>query len=319
MLCEAGAEPGLQKNTVMSKQYAVMHLAKLKLGGVGAHIDRRHVSPNVNRDYSDLNKEYCPFPYGETLKQSINKRIEQGYTSCRKIRKDAVKSVGVILTGSHEQMINILHSGKINEWSEANKKWAESHFGKDNIVRFSLHMDERTPHIHCVFTPITPDGRLHYKHFVPNKQALIDLQDDYAKNMAEFGLLRGEKATKTKRKHVTTAEWYKFKNTPLKSLKLENEKLRRENKVIEKSIGELPPLLEQVQMLEFKNKQQSKSLTEWKIYGKNMHKKFTNLRDMVVDMGMNHNSDESISRRIRNISRTYREEQAKRNNQDLER
>lgn len=39
------------------------------------------------------------------------------------------------------------------------KEWAEQTFGADNIVGIHLHLDESTPHVHAVVTPIK-DGKL---------------------------------------------------------------------------------------------------------------------------------------------------------------
>ena len=38
--------------------------------------------------------------------------------------------------------------------AEAAKKWAEAEFGKENVVSIELHLDESTPHLHLVVTPI---------------------------------------------------------------------------------------------------------------------------------------------------------------------
>jgi hypothetical protein len=85
-------------------------------------------------------------------------------------------------------------------------KFAQAKFGKENLVRCTLHMDERTPHLHVVFTPITKDGKLHFKSFVNGKTGLTQLQDDYAREMERFGLNRGLKQTRIK--HTTTREYY---------------------------------------------------------------------------------------------------------------
>ncbi len=37
--------------------------------------------------------------------------------------------------------------------------------GKQNILSAVVHMDERTPHMHLCFVPITPDNKLSAKTF----------------------------------------------------------------------------------------------------------------------------------------------------------
>jgi|SRR5690554_368584 hypothetical protein len=187
--------------------FAVLHVTKFAgsgSGGIGAHIDRKHTPKNADPARTELNREIIP-PRSSSMKKDIDERIQEGYTSTRKIRTDAVRAVGVILSGSHEQMKKIQASGRLDEWCQANLKFAQDKFGKDNLIRFTLHMDEKTPHIHAVFTPIK-DGKLHYKSFVDGKKGLTQLQDDYAREMERFGLNRGLKQTRTK--HTTTREYY---------------------------------------------------------------------------------------------------------------
>ena len=188
--------------------FAVLHVTKFAgsgSGGIGAHIDRKHTPKNADPARTELNREIIP-PRSTSMKKDIDARIQEGYTSTRKIRTDAVRAVGVILSGSHEQMKEIQKSGRLDEWCQANLKFAQDKFGRDNLVRFTLHMDEKTPHIHAVFTPINKDGKLHYKSFVDGKTGLTQLQDDYAREMERFGLNRGLKQTRTK--HTTTREYY---------------------------------------------------------------------------------------------------------------
>lgn len=187
--------------------YAVIHVTKLSgnSGGIGAHIDRKHTPKNANPDAAHLNKELVKSATG-SLSKDIEQRIKEGYTSDRKIRTDAVKGVGVILSGTHEQMKKIEKDGNLDAWTKANLKFVQDRFGEKNIIRATMHMDERTPHMHVVFTPITNDGRLHFKTFLDGKEGLTKLQDDYSKEMAKFGLNRGLEQSRAT--HTTTREYY---------------------------------------------------------------------------------------------------------------
>jgi DNA-binding helix-hairpin-helix protein with protein kinase domain len=81
--------------------------------------------------------------------------------------------------------------GELEKWTKANYEFACEKYGKENIIRFSLHRDETTPHIHCVVVPLTDDGRLSAKEVVGNRNDLKSLQDNYAEAMKLFGLERG--------------------------------------------------------------------------------------------------------------------------------
>ena len=82
--------------------------------------------------------------------------------------------------------------------------------GEENIISAVVHMDEKTPHLHLCFVPLTKDGRLSAKEILGNKKNMIRWQDDFYACMAERWpeLERGAPAVETKRKHLTP-QWYK--------------------------------------------------------------------------------------------------------------
>lgn len=194
--------------------YAVYHCEKgnISSGGIGNHIDRkigaehtyRHADPNkkdLNQSFN-LNR-YCSMP----LHQAIEERIKEGYKSPKAIRKDAVKYTTHILTGSHEKMKELeKNPEQFKSWVNENKKFLEQEFGKENIVRFVLHRDEKTPHLHAVTINLTSDGRLSAKEIIGNKKDMQNRQDRYAQAMQSFGLQRGIKSTGIK--HENAREYY---------------------------------------------------------------------------------------------------------------
>ena len=65
-------------------------------------------------------------------------------------------------------------------------------------------MDEKTPHMHVSFVPITEDGRLSAKEIVGNKKKLTEWQDGFWQHMVEKypDLERGKSASITGRTHI---------------------------------------------------------------------------------------------------------------------
>ena len=194
------------------KQYAVIHCQKGKGsgGGQGYHIDRdpehAHTFGQVDPTRRILNREFAPDKFTQlSMPEAIAVRIKEGYTSNRAIRADTVRYVDTIMSGSHEQMKELEKNGQITEWAKQSQKLAEDMFGKENIVRFTLHMDERTPHIHCDFVPITEDGRLSAKEILSRKNLSL-VQDRYGEMMKPFGFERGEKGSLAV--HDTPKEYY---------------------------------------------------------------------------------------------------------------
>jgi len=196
--------------------YAVYHMEKGKsyAGGIGKHIDRlagkdnyntfKHADPtkkHLNKTY--LINEYCNKP----LVLAIDARIKQGYTYHKQIRKDAIRYMTHVMTGSHEEIIEIFkNKATADTWVQANIDWMSEKYGKENIVRFTLHLDEKTPHIHAITVPITKDGGLSAKAYMGNKKDMRELQTDYAKKMESFSLNRG--LMRVGVKHETATEYY---------------------------------------------------------------------------------------------------------------
>jgi hypothetical protein len=199
---------------IMSKQYAVLHIEKGKGvgGGVGNHIDRtlgqEHTFPHADPKRLHLNVDYTPKKYAtKTVPEAIEHRIANGYKGHKKMRSDSVKFLSSVLTGTHEQMIKIEQDGKLNQWVADNLEFMKAHFGEENIIRFTLHLDEKTPHLHCLHVPLTKDGRLSAKEVMGDRLVLKRLQDDYSQKMAKYGLVRGEAREGVF--HETAQEYYR--------------------------------------------------------------------------------------------------------------
>lgn len=194
--------------------FAVYHTEKGKTssGGIGNHIDRkvgaehsyRHADPerrHLNQIYHV--NEYCKMP----LHKAIEARIKEGYQAKKGIRSDAVKYQTHVVTGTHEDMVHIFSKKETSEaWIKANYAFMVREFGKENIVRFVLHRDERTPHVHVVTVPLTKDGRLSAKEVMGNRKDMQGRQDRYANAMKVFGLERGIRNTGIK--HESAKEYY---------------------------------------------------------------------------------------------------------------
>lgn len=180
--------------------FAVYHIQKGSGSGsgLGHHIDRtagkEHLFP-----HADTTKTHRNISIGEnkSLTQAINDRIKAGYKGSTAIRKDAVKYLAHILTGSHDEMKRVFSNKETAEkWIRENYNFMAENFGAENIVRFTVHLDEKTPHIHCITVPLTADGRLSAKEIVGNNKRLQQLQDQYAGRMQQFGLMRGSEELK---------------------------------------------------------------------------------------------------------------------------
>ena len=78
------------------------------------------------------------------------------------------------------------------------------HQDPKNIISAVVHMDEKTPHMHLCFVPLTEDKRLSAKEIVGNKKKLTQWQDRFWEHMVKKypDLERGESASETGRDHI---------------------------------------------------------------------------------------------------------------------
>lgn len=197
----------------MGKQFAIYHTSKGKGsgGGLGNHIDRtegkEHSFKNANSQLTKMNIDFTNEKFKDlTLPKSIEKRLEEGYKSKRKIRTDSVKYLTHIFSGSHEQMIAISkNENALNSWLQKNAQFVKDEFGNGNTIKAVLHMDEKTPHLHIVTVPLTQDGRLSAKEMLGNRKQMQQRQDRYAELMKPLGLERGIKNTGIR--HETAQEF----------------------------------------------------------------------------------------------------------------
>ena len=93
---------------------------------------------------------------------------------------------------------------EIREFFEEALHFLEQHQSKETIISAVVHMDEKTPHMHLCFVPLTEDGRLSAKDIMGNKKRLTWWQDEFWKHKVKKfpDLERGESASLTGRDHI---------------------------------------------------------------------------------------------------------------------
>lgn len=190
--------------------YAILRFAKRKGGAakaIAAHNERTKeaYASNPDIDKSRTVQNYHLIAPRWSYGQEIRHRISMA--GCR-VRRDSVKFVETLITTSPE--FAKAHESEMLEYFERALGFLKERVGEENIFSAVVHMDEKTPHMHLCFVPLTKDKRLSAKEILGNKKAMIQWQDDFYACMAERWpeLERGAPAVETKRKHLTP-QWYK--------------------------------------------------------------------------------------------------------------
>lgn len=76
----------------------------------------------------------------------------------------------------------------------------------ETIISAVVHLDEKSPHMHLCFVPLTEDKRLCAKEILGNKKKLTQWQDKYWEHMVKKypDLERGKSTSETGRDHIPT-------------------------------------------------------------------------------------------------------------------
>lgn len=166
-------------------------------GVAAAHNHRLSAThqPNINQALTHLNR-YSAKDGASSMVEKINARLPE------KRRKDAVEAVELILSASPEffvalepDRVKLEKHSKFRGWVQDSVDWVKAEFG-ENLIDISLHMDEKTPHLHVVTMPLV-DGRLCAKEYT-SRANLVRRYDAYAKLMFErHGLERGISASES--------------------------------------------------------------------------------------------------------------------------
>jgi hypothetical protein len=175
---------------------AIIRVAKIKTAGAArgktAHNYRLMDTPNADpARTATLNQEYVNTDRADYWSLA-EQRIAEVVT--RKVRDDQVRAMEVVLTASPDWFKRgqdgQAEDMRQSKWIADNLHFLKEKFGEKNVVSFTLHQDEKTPHVHAVVIPITDKNRLSADTLF-NPKTLVKLQTEYAAAMAEHGLERG--------------------------------------------------------------------------------------------------------------------------------
>ena len=186
-------------------QYAILRFAKYKgpeIGQIEAHNERKKEkyasNPDIDTSRSHLNF-HLVHPERKYRAEAERQIAQAG---CR-TRKDSVRVVEALVTASPE-FFKGKKQAEVRAFFEEAVRFIERRQPKDTIISAVVHMDEKTPHMHLSFVPLTKDGRLSAKDIVGNKKKLTWWQDQFWKHMVRRwpDLERGESASETGRTHI---------------------------------------------------------------------------------------------------------------------
>ena len=189
----------------MKAQYAILRFAKYKgpeIGHIESHNERtkeKYASnPDVDTSRSHLN--FHLITPEQKYRAEAERQIKDA--GCR-TRSDSVRVVEALVTASPE-FFKGKKKSEVKAYFQEALDFIQQHQNPRTIISAVVHMDEKTPHMHLCFVPLTEDKRLSAKEIVGNKKKLTWWQDEFWKHMVKKypDLERGESASETGRTHI---------------------------------------------------------------------------------------------------------------------
>jgi FtsZ-binding cell division protein ZapB len=203
----------------MNKDYAIYRTEKLShygnIAGSLHHTFRSIHTPNADMNKTKFNRVLCGSHNTNDVLSDIKNRISE---ITAKPRKNAVLAIEQLQTYSPDSKLSV------DEWAKKNLEWNIKTFGKENVISSVLHLDESTPHIVSYIVP-ERDGKLNCREILGGRGKLSKLQTDYANEMKEFGLSRGEYGSKSSHRNIK--KYYSSLNRNNKNYKKGVDKLKQ--------------------------------------------------------------------------------------------
>lgn len=141
--------------------FAILRFEKRK-GGPASALEKHHerkkeqYASNPDVDTSRSAQNYHLVQPKMKYYAEIQSRIERAQRAnprCR-VRKDSVKFIDTIITATPKFLAS-LPEKKTRRYFERALEFMQREVGAENIFSAVVHMDERNPHMHLCFVPLT--------------------------------------------------------------------------------------------------------------------------------------------------------------------
>ena len=186
-------------------QFAILRFAKYKgpeIGRIEAHNERTKEEYASNPDI-DTSRSHLNFHLVKPERKYRTESERQIAAAGCRTRSDSVRVVEALITASPE-FFKGKKQAEIKEFFNEALEFIQQNQSPETIISAVVHMDEKTPHMHLSFVPLTEDKRLCAKEILGNRKKMTQWQDKFWEHMVKkYPVLeRGESASETGRDHI---------------------------------------------------------------------------------------------------------------------
>lgn len=209
-------------------------------------------------------------------------------------------------------------------WKEATTEYTKEKFGENNVKQIVFHMDELTPHMHALVTPIKENGRFDRNHFYDGKNGLGKMQTEYfdkikskyKENDIDFNYERGRAYSSISHKSIKKMKYLSTRNidkelpnNPIaanesyQAALVQNNILLEENKSLKKANERQALLLESQEVENRKREEISKENEKIKEQNQELNRKNILMTSCITGLNVMAKSSPEEIKQIKNILR----------------
>lgn len=153
-----------------------------------------------------------------------------------------------LLFTSDNEFFKKMTREEIKEWGNTCLEFIYNDIGyeKWQVLNATIHMDEKTPHLHCVVVPLIKkyDKRsnkekwtISKKHYMKDKEYLSTLQDKFHKRMIDNGYDLDRGIKNSDNEHIDIKQYKKITRKLNLELTSKNEKLTKSMEELESKMS----------------------------------------------------------------------------------
>ena len=232
------------------------------LGQIGAHNkrDKKAYKSNPDIDITRTKNNIDIVPLSEKYSQGfyeLVKDYKKEYDEKQLItREDRRKPFDKMLDDSNSVVADELMFTSDNEFfknmsKKDIKKWADTcmdfvyedlGYEKWQVLHATVHMDEKTPHLHCVVVPLikkfdkrtnTEKYTISKKHYMKSGEYISELQDKYWKRMNDNGFKLERGIKNSDNEHISIKEFKKLTRKLDARMEKQNHLMTRDYEILE--------------------------------------------------------------------------------------
>ena len=214
------------------------------------NIDIIPLSEKYIKGFYNLTKEYKKEhdKRMETMRDDRKKTFKQMLDDSNNVVADE------LLFTSDNDFFKGMSKKEIRKWADTCMEFVYNDLGykKEQILHATIHMDEKTPHLHCVVVPLirkfdkrtnTEKWTISKKQYIRDKNHLSELQDKYYERLINNGFKLERGIKNSDNEHISVKEFKKITKKLDNRLEKQNYLMTRDYEELEEKLKNSKPTI----------------------------------------------------------------------------